>query len=612
MSGAKSGSGSEIPSGSSEPRSQESSAAAPLPLPSQPPSCGPSMTEAVAETAPFAALSEALQKKTQLDKNDRSGQTALSTRARVLSGVTGKTSKTACAFGKKKEVKKTAPEGLRGDNINRFSTTSSVIASQDEVPSDSFSVPAFSDAELTTFSERLDGGHARLCDSLAAELAQQIEMIVEDTPCLLDSLSGLHKNSSGNGRTAASSPPTVPLELEIEGRLGVLIDLDTSSRLRLPLTSLALLSSSFCSASTGDAGGAQTNPGLRFDAGVNQQQFSSVRDFMHAVCGKKGSSASGAANCVGAANARGPMRTQSQEEEKGSARGGRHLRGQPFASVAEAEDGVLDDWASLVDDEEYSRDKESSSSASSSVTSGGASVSNGRRERGAAGSAANKGKEEDGSPDTWIPLPIQMTEEEYHQFPGLLGETRIRVSYPSQQQSSASGLRLPTGAIWKENQMTWNLYSGQDSDQEWAEGDAKRAADLDVDECENRRRKVDCRVALNIEHHPNLKDIMKELDRKSKHAGFGQNQQAPVVCRMRKRQSFMHPCGVRVDLTEVTMKIGGGGGNRAAGRPGREKVLYEVEVELNPTLVLQVRRQRNITGEDNSGQAEFLRVSALC
>ncbi|PHJ24058.1 mrna capping beta chain protein [Cystoisospora suis] len=428
-------------------------------------------------------------------------------------------------------------------------------------------------------------------------------MIVEDTPCLLEALNAsLASSISGSGATplSASCPPSaVPLELEIEGRLGVLIDLDTSSRLRLPVTSLALLSSSFCSRRLdGDPGEAQS-AGLRFDAGVSQQQFSSVRDFMSAVCGKKGSGPG--VTDIRTVHIQGNGRQENQEDANVSTREGRPSRGQLFSSVgSETEGSILDDWVSLVDSDEFFGDEEVSLSDCPSRMK---ELAQGREKEETISASRKTKKTEDvlENPDTWIPLPIQMTEEEYHQFPALLGDTSIRVSYPC--QSSNAGLRVPTGAIWKENHMTWNLYSGKDNDQEWAEGDSKRAADLDIDEGASRRRKVDCRVAVNIEHHPNLKEIMKELDRKSKQTACpGQNQQAPVISRMRKRQSFIHPCGVRVDLTEVLVKIGG---NRAPGRSGREKMLYEIEVELNPTLVLQAVKYKQMTGDS-------LPLLALC
>ncbi|PFH35312.1 mRNA capping enzyme, beta chain protein [Besnoitia besnoiti] len=443
---------------------------------------------------------------------------------------------------------------------------------------------ADSGVDLTVASERLDGSRSRLCDTLATELAQQLEMIVEDTPGLLSTLN----------QDATDKSDALPIELEIEGRLGVLIDLDTGSRLRLPLSSLALLSSSFCS---GGGGAPSGSSGLRFEAGVSQKQFTSIQEFIvDTVVGKAAPGQTGGAGA----------QTAGMPRAAGQSPGGQKRTRDQIASNARAyssgvrsqapeEEDYLSDWASLIDDDSSSED-DADGRASSRLRQRKRGKLRVRRERSPSRAVASAPPPEAAA---WVQLPIQATEEEYHSL-SCMPDTAIRVSYPHPR--SLPGSLLPLGAIWKSNQMTWNLYAGQDSEQEWAD-DAARGGGPDEGcsawgDDDSGRRRVDCRLAINIEHHPNLREVVRDLERRSKMGGrplTGQGSQGPVMRRIRKRQSFVHPCGVRIDLTEVRMDMGGGG--KGPGGKGRERLLFEVETELNSVLVLQAIQYKQMTGD---------------
>ncbi|EPT26963.1 mRNA capping enzyme, beta chain protein [Toxoplasma gondii TgCatPRC2] len=443
------------------------------------------------------------------------------------------------------------------------------------------------DADLTIASERLDGGRTRLCDSLAAELAQQLEMVVEDTPGLLATV-------SQNGKHSRDS---LPLELEIEGRLGVLVDLDTGSRLRLPLSSLTLLSSSFCAGAAGPGGGPPASAGLRFEAGVNQNQFASLHEFITAtVVGQptSGPIPSGGVHTPGGPGVPGHLvdgQKRGCDQRLPSPLGG----AVPFvsgATEAEEEGDLFSDWESLIDESSDNEDEYNETKPSRALKT--------RRRKGRRGQpewCPHSVAAEPHETASWKPLPVETTEEEYHNL-SCLTDTAIRVSYPHPKPTT--GNLLPTAAVWKSNQMTWNLYAGQDSEQEWA--DDARAAGTDDGvawgEGEHRRCRVDCRLAINLEHHASLRDVARDLERKAKIGSrhMGQTQQGPIMRRIKKRQSFVHPCGVRIDLTEVCIDMGGGG--RGSGGKGRQRVSYEVETELNATLVLQAIQYKQATGDN--------------
>ncbi|KEP67404.1 UNVERIFIED_CONTAM: mRNA capping enzyme, beta chain protein [Hammondia hammondi] len=468
-------------------------------------------------------------------------------------------------------------------NGSRLSSTGEFL---DRAPGSGSGSPDV-DVDLTIASERLDGGRTRLCDSLAAELAQQLEMVVEDTPGLLVTV-------SQNGKHTGDS---LPLELEIEGRLGVLVDLDTGSRLRLPLSSLTLLSSSFCAGAAGPGGGPPASAGLRFEAGVNQNQFASLQEFITATAVGKptpGPIPSGDVHTPGGPGVPGHLvdgRKRGCDQGQPSPSGG----AAPFVSEAtEAEEGDLfSDWESLIDDSSGDEDECNETNPSRSLKT--------RRRKGRRGQpkcCPHSVAAEPHEAASWKPLLVETTEEEYHNL-SCLTDTAIRVSYPHPRPTT--GNLLPTAAVWKSNQMTWNLYAGQDSEQEWAD-DARAAGPDDGlawGEGEHRRCRVDCRLAVNLEHHASLRDVARDLERKAKVGGrhlMGQAQQGPNMRRIKKRQSFVHPCGVRIDLTEVCIDMGGGG--KGSGGKGRQRVSYEVETELNATLVLQAIQYKQATGDN--------------
>nr|CCA30098.1 hypothetical protein, conserved [Neospora caninum Liverpool]CEL71344.1 TPA: hypothetical protein, conserved [Neospora caninum Liverpool] len=440
--------------------------------------------------------------------------------------------------------------------------------------------------DLTVASERLDGGRTRLCDSLAAELAQQLELIVEDTPGLLATVN----------QDAKHTEESLPLELEIEGRLGVLIDLDTGTRLRLPLSSLTLLSSSFCTGAAGPGGGPPASAGLRFEAGVNQDQFASLQEFiMTMAVGKPpaGQSPSAGVHTLGGPGVAGQ---HLGEQKRGYDQGPSPPSGgsAPFASGAwqtavQEEEEFFSDWASLID--ESSSEDEGKSRSSKATRS---------KSRTGKGSPSHSPPSEQ-SPEvaSWKPLAVESTEEEYHNL-SCLTDTAIRLSYPHPKPTT--GNLLPIAAVWKANQMTWNLYAGQDSQQEWTDDAARGGGGADdgmaLGDDDNCRCRVDCRLAINLEHHASLRDVARDLERKTKAGGrylMGQAQQGPNMRRIKKRQSFVHPCGVRIDLTEVRMDVGGGG--KGPGGKGRQRILYEVETELNAALVLQAIQYKQLTGD---------------
>ncbi|CDJ53248.1 hypothetical protein, conserved [Eimeria brunetti] len=391
-------------------------------------------------------------------------------------------------------------------------------------------------ASALVLAEALDASFCPLVDELAQQLVQQLLLLHEEHPSLFQTVQG----APAGGPPGAPSAGGPPFSLELEGRLGVLLERDRGSRIRLP-----------------PGGGEEGGPQARFAAGVSAAHFAELKELLLRVAAGSSSAAAACMQQHLALMGMGPALELPEDSEKCSKKENTipHISG--------------DDWQVLPEvetEENYYHIPALQAPArfSSKLVPGGSQGGPPGAPRG--------------------PPP-------YHGGPFMGGPVSIQ----------GLGQVLMSPGIYKKNLLQWNVYTGADKEDAFASTDEWGPPSGAPDDTAERTR-VDYRLAINFEHKIEVKDLQKSLMQMACGGRGGPgpppgypggppgsmgNNTEPQLRRRRLRQSLVHRSGLRVDLTKVQQQQKPtGGGPRADSKreaPGRWQ--YEVELELHPKQI---------------------------
>lgn len=170
----------------------------------------------------------------------------------------------------------------------------------------------------------------------------------------------------------------------------------------------------------------------------------------------------------------------------------------------------------------------------------------------------------------WTMLPEQNTYDSFYPV-AELGKS-VRVSY----KSPAGPGSKPREMLWKQPLLNWSVFTGRDreDDEDTTGGSVFRGTAKTLS-----TEMVDYRIALNIE---------RRVDKQYKNIVS----QTPEMSRQRRRRSFVHTTGLRLDFTEVDRSQSSASTNASRNAfsvtgplERNTQRTWEVEAELHPGVL---------------------------
>ncbi|XP_026193401.1 uncharacterized protein LOC34624470 [Cyclospora cayetanensis] len=381
---------------------------------------------------------------------------------------------------------------------------------------------------LLVLAEALDGSFCPLINELTQQLVQQLLLLHEEHPCLFQ----LAESPSGGPHEGSlrNSPGLPAFSLEVEGRLGVIRERDSGSRLQLPVASHAVLQPSFCMQVGGPSGGppeGEEGPQARFVAGVSPAQFADLKELL--------------------------LKNVALNSRAAGRRLQVHLA---LMGIEPSSGGSLESPDEHTDTEE----EEDSLNASPAVRSRQQEKGSIQSSRVMRGGGVYSLEGED-----WTVLSEKETEENYFHIPALQAAARFSSlrgpSLPGGRGGPLLGMSGLPGAsmhiqnlnqllvnpgIYKRGLLQWNVYTGADKDDAFRSTELWSSSAAGAEDVAERPR-VDYRLAINFEHKIEVKELQKSLMQaggapqgRGASAGYGGSvgSAEPQLRRQRHRQSL--------------------------------------------------------------------------